>query len=167
MSSSDQAKEKLHARKFDLIIYDADSVPSQRAKTLQLLAKLARKRPETRAIVISDSEELHAPGAGLNEFEWLERPLDEAHMLTIVSAGLPGKPQSETAMGDPSALFSPTDFEGIMAISLPMRFVLQQAIETAAVDAPVLITGETGTGKDMVAAAIHKRSKRQHRLTYR
>ena len=136
---------------------------SQRAKTLQLLAKLARKRPETRAIVISDSEELHASGAGLNEFEWLERPLDESHMLTIVSAGLPGKSQSETAMGDSSALFSPTDFEGIMAISLPMRFVLQQAIETAAVDAPVLITGETGTGKDMVAAAIHKRSKRQHR----
>jgi len=91
VSSSDQAKEKLHARKFDLVIYDADSVASQRAKTLQLLAKLARKRPETRAIVISDSEELHAPGAGLNEFEWLERPLDESHMLTIVSAGLPGK----------------------------------------------------------------------------
>ena len=93
----------------------------------------------------------------MNEFQWLERPLDEAHMLTIVSAGLPGKPQAETAMGDSSGLFSPTDFEGIMAISLPMRFVLQQAIETAAVDAPVLITGETGTGKDMVAAAIHKR----------
>jgi DNA-binding NtrC family response regulator len=163
VSSSDEAKEKLLARKFDLIIYDADSVPSQRAKTLQLLAKLARKRPETRAIVISDSEELHAPGAGLNEFEWLERPLDESHMLTIVSAGLPGKSQSDTATGDSSASFSPTDFEGIMAISLPMRFVLQQAIETAAVDAPVLITGETGTGKDMVAAAIHKRSKRQHR----
>ena len=47
-----------------------------------------------------------------------------------------------------------------MAISLPMRFVFQQVIETAAVDAPVLITGETGTGKDMVAAAIHGHSKR-------
>jgi DNA-binding NtrC family response regulator len=163
VSSLDQAKEKLHARKFDLVIYDADSVASQRAKTLQLMAKLARKRPDTRAIVISDSEELHASDAGLNEIEWLERPLDEAHLLAMVSAGLPGRLQSDTAMGDSSALFSPTDFEGIMAISLPMRFVLQQAIETAAVDAPVLITGETGTGKDMVAAAIHKRSKRQHR----
>ena len=161
-TSSDEAKEKLHARKFDLIIYDADSVPSQRAKTLQLLAKLARKRPETRTIVISGSDELRAP-AGLNELQWLERPLDEAHMLTIVSAGLPGKSQADPAMGGSSALFSPTDIEGIMAISLPMRFVLQQAMETAAVDAPVLITGETGTGKDMVAAAIHKRSKRQNR----
>ena len=38
-------------------------------------------------------------------------------------------------MGDSSALFSPTDIEGIMAISLPMRF----------------------------AAAIHQRNKRQNR----
>ena len=50
-----------------------------------------------------------------------------------------------------------------MAISLPMRFALEQVMEAATVDAAVLITGETGTGKDMVAAAIHKRSKRQHR----
>jgi DNA-binding NtrC family response regulator len=163
VSSPDEAKEKLHARKFDLVIYDAESLPSQRTKTLQLLAKLAHRHPAIRVIVIADSLALHAPGSSLKEFEWIERPLDVAHMLTIVSAGLPGKSQAEAASGDSSALFSPTNFEGIMAISLPMRSVLQQAIETAAVDAPVLITGETGTGKDMVAAAIHKRSKRQHR----
>ena len=43
-----------------------------------------------------------------------------------------------------------------------MRTVFKQIIETAAVDVPVLITGETGTGKDLVAAAIHKRSKRKN-----
>ena len=163
VSAPDEAKRRLHAQNFDLIIYDAESLPSERAKSLKLLAKLARKRPEIRVIVIADSEELHAPGAGLNEFEWIERPLDEAHLLAIVGAGVPQKPQSETTKDDSSALLSPTEFEGIMAISLPMRFVFQQVIETAAVDGPVLITGETGTGKDMVAAAIHKRSERQHR----
>lgn len=159
--SPDEAREKLRARRFDLAIYDADSLPSEREKTLQLLAKLAHKRPETRIIVVSDSDELHAPRPGLNEFEWIERPLDEAYLSTIVSAGLQRKSVSEISQGASSPLLLPTDFQGIMAISLPMRFVLQQVIETAAVDAPVLITGETGTGKDMVAAAIHKQSKRQ------
>jgi len=42
-----------------------------------------------------------------------------------------------------------------------MRMVFQQIVEATAVDVPVLITGETGTGKDLVAAAIHKRSKRK------
>jgi len=55
----------------------------------------------------------------------------------------------------------PIEFEGIIAISLPMRAVIRRIIEAAAVDIPVLITGETGTGKDLVAAAIHKRSRRK------
>jgi DNA-binding NtrC family response regulator len=57
----------------------------------------------------------------------------------------------------------PTEFEGILAISLPMRSVIQQIIEAAAADIAVLITGETGTGKDLVAAAIHKRSNRSEK----
>ncbi|MGH7854502.1 MAG: sigma-54 interaction domain-containing protein [Candidatus Binatia bacterium] len=59
-----------------------------------------------------------------------------------------------------SAVILPVEFEGIIAISLPMRAVIRRIMEAAAVDIPVLITGETGTGKDLVAAAIHKRSRR-------
>jgi DNA-binding NtrC family response regulator len=47
-------------------------------------------------------------------------------------------------------------------VSLPMGAVLRRAIEAANVDMPVLITGETGTGKDLIAAAIHNRSRRKH-----
>src|SRR3990170_7418272 len=57
----------------------------------------------------------------------------------------------------------PTEFEGMMAISLPMRAVVRRVLEAAAVDIPVLITGETGTGKDLIAAAIHGRSNRKDR----
>jgi DNA-binding NtrC family response regulator len=55
----------------------------------------------------------------------------------------------------------PSEFEGMLAISLPMREVFQRIMEAASTEVPVLITGETGTGKDLVAAAIHKRSKRK------
>jgi len=55
----------------------------------------------------------------------------------------------------------PVEFEGMLGISLPMREVFQRIVEAASVDIPVLITGETGTGKDLIAAAIHKRSERK------
>ena len=57
----------------------------------------------------------------------------------------------------------PIEFEGIIAISLPMRALIRRTLEAAAVDISVLITGETGTGKDLIAAAINKRSQRNSR----
>jgi two-component system, NtrC family, response regulator AtoC len=55
----------------------------------------------------------------------------------------------------------PVEFEGILGVTLTMRPVIQQIMEAAAEDIPVLLSGETGTGKDLVAVAIHKRSKRK------
>jgi len=52
-------------------------------------------------------------------------------------------------------------FEGMLGVSLPMLDVFQRIIDAASADVPVLITGETGTGKDLVAGAIHNRSQRK------
>lgn len=52
-------------------------------------------------------------------------------------------------------------FEGMLGVSLPMLEVFQSIMDAASADVPVLITGETGTGKDLVAGAIHNRSRRK------
>jgi formate hydrogenlyase transcriptional activator len=54
-------------------------------------------------------------------------------------------------------------FEGIVGSSGPLRHVLGQVSKVAPTDATVLILGETGTGKELVAQAIHNRSKRASR----
>jgi formate hydrogenlyase transcriptional activator len=51
-------------------------------------------------------------------------------------------------------------FEDIVGSSEPLRKVLRQVSKVAASDSTVLILGETGTGKELVARAIHKRSTR-------
>ena len=51
-------------------------------------------------------------------------------------------------------------FEEIVGSSAPLRRVLSQVARVAPTDSTVLITGETGTGKELVARAIHKRSSR-------
>src|SRR5262245_7384449 len=51
-------------------------------------------------------------------------------------------------------------FEEIVGVSAPLRSVLTDLARVAPTDSTVLITGETGTGKELVARAIHKRSKR-------
>src|SRR5271169_3891662 len=51
-------------------------------------------------------------------------------------------------------------FEEIVGTSKPLKAVLSQIAKVAPTDSTVLITGETGTGKELIARAIHKRSER-------
>jgi PAS domain S-box-containing protein len=51
-------------------------------------------------------------------------------------------------------------FEQIVGNSSPLRKVLSRVSKVAPTDSSVLITGETGTGKELVARAIHRRSRR-------
>ena len=54
-------------------------------------------------------------------------------------------------------------FEEIVGESPALRAVLARVAKVAPTDSTVLITGETGTGKELIARAIHKRSRRSSR----
>src|SRR5262245_48632036 len=53
-------------------------------------------------------------------------------------------------------------FTGIVGCSPALREVLQLVEMVAPSDATVLLLGETGTGKELIARAIHERSQRQN-----
>ena len=58
-------------------------------------------------------------------------------------------------------------FEEIVGSSKPMRQVVKQVEKVAPSDSTVLILGETGTGKELIARALHRRSKRATRAFVR
>jgi len=60
-------------------------------------------------------------------------------------------------------MFSEAVFEGIVGQSAGLRQVLELVETVAPTDSTVLLLGETGTGKELVARAIHERSRRQQR----
>jgi len=58
-------------------------------------------------------------------------------------------------------------FEEIVGSSKPIRQLLKQVEKVAPADSTVLILGETGTGKELIARALHRRSKRANRVFIR
>jgi formate hydrogenlyase transcriptional activator len=65
--------------------------------------------------------------------------------------------QGEIPVGDP---FVEQPFDDIIGGSRPLRTALRQVEIVAPTDSTVLVLGETGTGKELIARAIHKRSSR-------
>lgn len=51
-------------------------------------------------------------------------------------------------------------FEEIVGTSMPLKAVLSRIAKVAPTDSTVLVTGETGTGKELIARAVHKQSRR-------
>jgi formate hydrogenlyase transcriptional activator len=60
-------------------------------------------------------------------------------------------------------IHSAANFEGIVGESSALRQVLQLVETVAPTDSTVLLLGETGTGKELIARAIHDRSRRRNR----
>jgi two-component system response regulator HydG len=98
-------------------------------------------------------------------FDYLVRPVPDAKLIERIIAAVEGQRflHAQEAERDRRQIISqsPLTFEGIVFDSEEMRRVLEQCAQVAKTDATVLITGESGTGKDLIARAIHKNSLRR------
>jgi len=156
------AREKLNGHKFDLVLWRASAHPLSELSDLRnTLTSLAPKGARTKVVVLTSGEEPLGFRPPCSNLHFEKEPSDEHEWLRLVERFLPcpsrrnGRPPAET-LSD-----APIEFEGMITVSLPMRAVVRRALEAANVDVPILITGETGTGKDLLAAGIHKRSRRK------
>jgi DNA-binding NtrC family response regulator len=90
-------------------------------------------------------------------FEYVTKPFDLDRLHEIIARALK---QHELARSVPASQAPPTGRGGLVGTSEAMLAVWKLIGRAAASVAPVLITGETGTGKELVARAIHQYSPR-------
>jgi DNA-binding NtrC family response regulator len=156
------AMEELKTTRYDVLIWDAAGSKTEQSKGLKLLDRLTKDSSGTYTIVLTDQEGGPLPLDRLRTYahRTLMRPAHEDEICALVTQAL--HQQASREEGDNHGTSIPLEFEGMLGISLPMQEVFQRILEAASEDISVLITGETGTGKDMVAWAIHKRSRRKN-----
>jgi DNA-binding NtrC family response regulator len=155
------AWEKLSTHRFDLILWNSARDPAGLENLAENLKLLSGKASGSRIVVMGDATTLEAARPGNGNLYIANLPENQEELLSLVEDNLPVRLPVASARFDPEEVGLPINFEGIIAVSLPMRSVIRRIMDAATVDIPVLITGETGTGKDLVAAAIHRRSSRK------
>ncbi len=93
-------------------------------------------------------------------YDFLEKPLDTDRLLVTLRRALELKGLTESMADLRSQIESRYE---IVGNSYPVRQVLERVERVAPTDARVLVTGENGTGKELVARAIHRLSSRAER----
>lgn len=122
---------------------------------LDLMAGLALLPEPPEAIVVTAQGDPQRAESAITSGAWdyVQKPADMREIVLMVKRAIQAH-ERKTQMPDPAGS------AGIVASNRAMRITLLQMFEAAQVDAPVLITGETGTGKELVARAVHKNSRR-------
>ena len=120
--------------------------------------------PEAPVVVMTAFGDLDTAVRAVNAgaFDYLVKPFDLDSVSRIVAQALAEREQRAAAGADRPAA-TVTDGVLLVGSSPPMQEVFKQISLVAPTDLPVLITGETGTGKDLAARAIHAHGPRRHR----
>lgn len=155
--------EKFTTWEYDVLIWDAVASKTEQSKGLELLDLLTKGSNRTYILVVTDQKGGLLPLEQLKAYahRTLTQPVDEDEICALVAQAL-HQQALRNGGGINWEIQIPLEFEGMLGISLPMQEVFQRILEAASEEISVLITGETGTGKDMVASAIHNRSRRKN-----
>jgi DNA-binding NtrC family response regulator len=99
----------------------------------------------------------------LGATDYITKPFDKTEILAVIEKILTIKDLQEEVRTLRAQLTHRYGIEELIGQSKPMCAVFEKIHAAAAADCPVLIVGETGTGKELVARAIHRLSTRAAR----
>ncbi len=159
--SGGEALKKFESRIFDAILLDI-KLPD--TSGIDLLKKIREINPQIPVIMTTaySDVDLVIEAMKSGAFHYLVKPINLDELLIVISRAIKhlNLVKEIELLKEEKELFYP-DVEGIVAESYEMKRVLATALKVAKSRASVLITGETGTGKELIARFIHRYSPRK------
>ncbi len=158
-ASGAEALEKIEQKPFHLLFVDI-KMPGMDG--LELLERVKKEYPDTLVVIITahGSIESAARAMRAGASDYLMKPFKPEQLSLVMEKILSQQKFTSDYHYVKGCLDQITRFENIIGQSPAMEKLYALIMEVAQSDASILITGETGTGKELVAKAIHAKSPR-------
>jgi DNA-binding NtrC family response regulator len=152
-----EALEKLAALPVDVVVMD---VRMPDLDGLSVLEKARQTRPDLPVVIMSGhgSLEIVRNAFKLGAFDYLEKPITEKDKLLIA---VKNALAMQTLRAENAALRREAGPQAMVGSGAAMQRLFEIVRRAAPSEGRVLVTGENGTGKELVARAIHQNSRRQ------
>ena len=161
-TSGPEAARLIELETYDIIITDMVMNDVDGMKIL----KLAKERlPDCEVVMVTGHATVPVAVEAMQQgaFNFLEKPITPNRLRAIAEKAA----EAVLLKRENTELLQRLDerfgFEGIIYVSKKMQSVIDRLRRIAATDATVLITGENGTGKEVIAQAIHQNSPRRNK----
>jgi DNA-binding NtrC family response regulator len=155
-----EALAHLEGGGIDLVVSDINL--NAEITGLDLLRSFKNADPRVEVVLISAfgtlDTAIEAVRAGA--FDYVSKPVDIERVRQVVERALRRRARVPEGGEGSAGTERPAAADGLIGRSAGMLEVYKQIAHASLSDAPVLITGETGTGKELVARAIHRHGAR-------
>ena len=162
--SLDAVIDRFEQKSFDLMLFSSSVTHQQPSDALEVLELISAKCPTTQILFFAQPANIKIANQALRAgvFHYSHLPVEDEELELLIGTAMARTPQIGPNMLLRSEV-KKTTFEKMVGKSSVMQDVYRQIRQAAATDIPVLLVGETGTGKELVAMAIHELS---HRADY-
>ncbi len=159
-ASAEEALEILKKKKFNIMLADL-VMPGMNG--IELMKEAKRMYPTLAAVIITAHATIQTATTAIREgaFDYIEKPFCPEKVELIIEKLVEHQDLIEENISLRQQIKEKFRFEGIIAKSSKMLKIFELIKTIAPTNATVLIAGETGTGKEIVARAIHHQSKRR------
>jgi len=160
-SSGFEALDKLEKYPFQLLLVD---IKMPKMDGIELLEKVKTEYPDTIVVIITayGSIESAVKAMRIGASDYLLKPFKPDQLSLVMERILHQKKLLFEHNYLKGRLEEITRFDNIIGQSPPMEDIFNLIPEVAQSDSSILLIGETGTGKELVAKAIHAKSRRSH-----
>ena len=160
-SSGFEALDKLEKYPFQLLLVD---IKMPKMDGIELLEKVKTEYPDTIVVIITayGSIESAVKAMRIGASDYLLKPFKPDQLSLVMERISNQKKLLFEHNYLKGRLEEITRFDNIIGQSPPMEDIFNLIPEVAQSDSSILLIGETGTGKELVAKAIHAKSRRSH-----